>query len=153
LLKQGSGANTCPGPTWCGPVRIMLLHPPRREPDAATWPTARDVSLRAEPDVRPLGHAASAFIAEKTRRLSIPLTADVPLQHLMCPVYSAGRRRPGYPAGSMPIYSRWLTIRLCCRMRRIHQDSRVTEDDTARYQYCMHYNYDGIRRLHGHGKQ
>jgi hypothetical protein len=87
------------------------------------------------------------------RRLSIPLTADVPLQHLMCPIYSSGRQRPGYPAGGVPVYSRWLTIRLCCRMRRIHHDSRVTEDDTARYQYCMHYGYDGIQRLHGHGKQ
>jgi hypothetical protein len=49
----------------------------RLRPDAATWPIARDVSQRAEPDVRSLGRAASAFIAEKTCRLSIPLTDDV----------------------------------------------------------------------------
>jgi hypothetical protein len=59
------------------PVRFHS--PLRRRPDAATWTIARDVSQRAEPDVRPLGHAASAFIAEKTCRLSIPLTDDVPL--------------------------------------------------------------------------
>jgi hypothetical protein len=77
----------------------------RQRPDAATWPIARDVSQRAEPDVRPLGRAASAFIAEKTRRMSIPLTGDVPPQHLMCPVHSASRRHPGHPAGGMPVQS------------------------------------------------
>jgi hypothetical protein len=85
------------------PVRFHS--PLRRRPDAATWTIARDVSQRAEPDVRPLGHAASAFIAEKTCRLSIPLTNDVPPQHLMCPIHSAGRRRPGHPAGSVPVQS------------------------------------------------
>jgi hypothetical protein len=77
----------------------------RRRPDAATWPIAHDVSQRAEPDVRPLGRAVSAFIAEKTRRLTIPLTGDVPSQHLMCPVHSTGRRRPGHPAGDVHVQS------------------------------------------------
>jgi hypothetical protein len=86
--------------------------PPRRRPMATVWPTARDVSPRAEPDVRPLGRAVSTFIAEKTRRLTILLTGDVPLQHLMCTVNSAGRRRPGHPAGGVPVYSRWLIVRL-----------------------------------------
>jgi hypothetical protein len=39
---------------------------------------ARDVSQRAEPDIRPLGRAASAFIADEARRLSNPLAGDVP---------------------------------------------------------------------------
>jgi hypothetical protein len=56
------------------------------------WPTARDVSQRAEPDVRPLSRVAAAFIADKARRLSIPLAGDVPPQHLMSPVYSTSRR-------------------------------------------------------------
>jgi hypothetical protein len=77
----------------------------RRRPDAATWPIARDVSQRAEPDVRPLGHAISTFIAEKTRRLSALLTGDVPPWHLMCLVHSAGRRRPGHPTGGVPVQS------------------------------------------------
>jgi hypothetical protein len=77
----------------------------KRRPDAATWPIARDVSQRAEPDVRSLGHAASAFIMEKTRRLSIPLTDDVHPHHLMCPVHSAGRRRPGHPADGVLVQS------------------------------------------------
>jgi hypothetical protein len=69
---------------------VRFHSPLRRRPDAATWTIARDVSQWAEPDVRTLGRAASAFIAEKTRRLSIPLTDDVPPQYLMCPVHSAG---------------------------------------------------------------
>jgi hypothetical protein len=59
-----------------GPIRIHSCSPLKRSPDAATWHTARDVSQRAETDVRPLGYAASSFITDKARRLSIPL-ADV----------------------------------------------------------------------------
>jgi hypothetical protein len=88
-----------------GPYRIRFCSPPRRRPDAAAWPTARDVSQRAEPDVRPLGYATSAFIADKACRLSIPLVGSVPPQHLLRPVHSAGRRRPVHSAGGMPIHS------------------------------------------------
>jgi hypothetical protein len=92
--------------------------PLKRRPDAVTWPAACDVSQWAEPDIRPLGRAASAFIAEEARRLSnwqvmcrlnikyalsTPLTSDVPPQHLMCLVRSADERRPGHPAGGMPV--------------------------------------------------
>jgi hypothetical protein len=66
--------------------------PLRRSPDAATWHGACDVSQRAKPDVRPLGRAASAFIADKARRLSIPLAGDVSPRHLMSSVHSTGRR-------------------------------------------------------------
>jgi hypothetical protein len=44
----------------------------------------------------------SAFIAERTRRLP---PYDVPSQHLMCPVHSAGRRRQGHPADGAPVQS------------------------------------------------
>jgi hypothetical protein len=77
----------------------------RRRPDAATWPSSRDVSQRVEPDVRPLGRAVYAFIAEKTRCLSTPLTGNVTLQHLMCPVHSAERQRPGRLAGGVSVRS------------------------------------------------
>jgi hypothetical protein len=59
------------------PYRVRLCSPLRRRPDAATWPTTRDVSQRAGPDVRSLGRAPSAFIADKACRLSIPLAGDV----------------------------------------------------------------------------
>jgi hypothetical protein len=77
---------------------VRLRSPLRRRPDAATWLAARDISLRAEPDVRDLGRAVSAFIAERTRRLSTLLTGDVPPRHLMRPVHSAGRQHQGHPA-------------------------------------------------------
>jgi hypothetical protein len=53
-----------------GPYRIRICSPLRRRPDAATWPAARDVSQRAEPNIRPLGRTSSAFIVDKACRLS-----------------------------------------------------------------------------------
>jgi hypothetical protein len=85
------------------PVRSRS--PLGRGPDDATWPIARDVSQRAEPDIRPLGHAISAFIAEKTHRLSTLLTGDVPSRHLMCLVHSTGKQRPDHPTGDVPVQS------------------------------------------------
>jgi hypothetical protein len=84
---------------------VCFRSPLRRGPDAATWPIARDVSRRAEPDVRALGHAISAFIAEKTCHMSALQTSDVPSRHLMCPVHSDGRRRPDHPTGGVPVQS------------------------------------------------
>jgi hypothetical protein len=89
--RRGSNDDTCPDPVWCGPVRLRHCSPPGQRPDAATWPTARDVSWRAEPDVRPPGYAAPAFIADKARRLSVPLTGDVPPRHLMSPAIPLAR--------------------------------------------------------------
>jgi hypothetical protein len=91
---------------------VHLRSPLRRRPDAATWLVARHVSQRAEPDVRPLCHAVSAFIVERTRRLSTQLTGDVPPQHLMRPVHSAGRRRQGHPADSVSVQS---IVKQCAR--------------------------------------
>jgi hypothetical protein len=31
LLRQGFGADMCPGPDWCGPVRLTLLPPAQAE--------------------------------------------------------------------------------------------------------------------------
>jgi hypothetical protein len=76
-----------------GPYTVRLGSPLRRRPDATTWLVARDISQWAEPDVRPLDRPVSAFIAERMCRLSTLLTGDVPPQHLMRPVHSAGRRR------------------------------------------------------------
>jgi hypothetical protein len=100
-----------------GPYRVRFRSPLRQRPDTAAWPTACDVSQRAEPDVRLLGRASSAFIADKTRRLTgdvsprhlmahvLSIGRDVPPRHLMCPVHSAGRQRPGRPAGGVPVHS------------------------------------------------
>jgi hypothetical protein len=53
-----------------GPYHVRFYSMLRRRPDAASWPTARDESQRAEPDIRPLSCASSAFIADKARCLS-----------------------------------------------------------------------------------
>jgi hypothetical protein len=37
--------------------------------------------------------------------MSTPLISDVLPQHLMCPVHSADGRRPGHPAGGVPVRS------------------------------------------------
>jgi hypothetical protein len=84
---------------------VRLRSPLRRRPDAATRLVAHDISQRVEPDVRPLDHTVSAFIAGRTRRLSTLLTGDVPPQHLMRPVHSAGRRRQGHPTDDAPVQS------------------------------------------------
>jgi hypothetical protein len=77
-------------------VPRALPFPAQAETRCCHVAVARVVSQRAEPDVRPLSRAASAFIAEEARRLSnwqvmcrlsikcamsTPLTSDVPPQH------------------------------------------------------------------------
>jgi hypothetical protein len=145
-----------------GPYCIRFCSPLRRSPDAATWHGACDVSQRAEPDVRPLGRAASAFIVDKARRLSIPLAGDVPPRHLMSPIHSTERRcaasalNESCPfrgqAATSPFRRRraclfhWQAVRPCCRVYYTHHDTRVTEGATATYQYCMNYGHYGARR-------
>jgi hypothetical protein len=89
-------------------------------PNATTWLIAHDVGQRAEHDVRALGRAASAFIAERTRRLSTLLTGDVPLRHLLRPVHFAGRRRQGHPADGAPVQSIVETVRPCYAVHCTH---------------------------------
>jgi hypothetical protein len=92
-----------------------MRSPLRQRPNAPTWLIARDISQRAGPDVRPLDRADSAFITERTRRLSTLLTGDVPPQHLLRPVHSTGRRRQGHLADGAPVQS---TIKQCARATR-----------------------------------
>jgi hypothetical protein len=142
----------CPDLAWCEPVHAMFLFPGQAE----TWYNQAayyDVSMRDGPDVRPLGHAAPAFIVERTRRLTTPPTGDVPLQHLMRPVRSTSKRRPSHPTCGVSGYSCWPTVHLRRGMRRAHHDLRVTEGAAARYQYRTYYGYHDARRLHGLGKQ
>jgi hypothetical protein len=70
--------------------------------------------------VRALGRAASAFIVERTRRLSTLLTDYVPLRHLLRPVHSTGRRRQGHPAEGAPVQSVAETVRPCCAVHCTH---------------------------------
>jgi hypothetical protein len=121
--------------------------PLRRRPDAATWPIARDVSQRAEPDVRPLGHAISTFIAEKTRRLSALLTGDVSPRHLMSPVHSVGRRRLGHSTGGVPVQSNSGQYAHTAA-RHGHHDLYITREASAARQCYTSSGYRGTGRLH-----
>jgi hypothetical protein len=97
------------------PYLVRLRSPLRRRPAAAAWLVARDISQRAGPNVRPLGHTVSAFIAERTCRLSTLLTGDVPPQHLMCLVHSDGRWRQVHPTDGAPVQS---IVKQCARAAR-----------------------------------
>jgi hypothetical protein len=145
-----------------GPYCIRFCSPLRRSPDAATWHGARDISQRAEPNVRPLGRVTSAFIVDKARHLSNPLAGDVPPRHLMSPVHSTGRRcaalafnepcplrwqaatRPSRRRRAYPFH--WQVTHPYCRMHYTHDDSHVTEEAAATYQYHMDYGHYGARR-------
>jgi hypothetical protein len=109
------GISKGPVLTRVRPYPVRLHSPLRRRPAAAAWLVAHDISQRAEPDVRSLGRTVSAFIAERTRRLSALLTGDVPPQHLMCPVHSTGRRRQGHLADGAPVQS---IVKQCARATR-----------------------------------
>jgi hypothetical protein len=112
------------------------------------WPTACDVSQRAEPDVRPLGCAISAFIAKKTCRLTIPLTGDVPLHHLMCPVHSVGRQRPGHLVGGVPVHSITKQYARAARCTvPIHHHSYIARKASPARQCYADRGYQGVRKI------
>jgi hypothetical protein len=86
--RQGSGANTCP----C----FALRSPLRQRPTATAWLVARDISQRAEPDVRPIRLYSLCIYCREDALPATTLTGDAPSQHLMRPVQSADRRRQGH---------------------------------------------------------
>jgi hypothetical protein len=90
-----------------GPMlaRVQALPPRfplRRGPTAAAWLVAQDASQRAEPDTKPIKPCSLDIYCGKDAPPATTLTGDVPSQHLMCPVPSAGRRCQGHPAGGAP---------------------------------------------------
>jgi hypothetical protein len=76
-----------------------------RRPAAAAWLETRDISQRAEPDVRPIQACSLCIYCGEDAPLASTLTGDVPSQHLMRPVQSTGRRRQGHPADGAPVQS------------------------------------------------
>jgi hypothetical protein len=59
---------------------------------------ARDINQRAEPDVRPIQPCSLGIYCGEDAPPATTLTGDVPSQHLMCPIQSAGRRCQSHPA-------------------------------------------------------
>jgi hypothetical protein len=66
---------------------------------------ARDISQRAEPDVRPLKPHILCIYCEEDAPPATTLTGDVPSQHLMHPIQSTSRRRQGHPTDGVPVLS------------------------------------------------
>jgi hypothetical protein len=73
---------------------------------------AHDISQRAEPDVWPLKPRSLCIYCGGDAPPATTQTGDVPSQHLMRPVHSAGRRRQGHPADGAPIQS---VVKQCAR--------------------------------------
>jgi hypothetical protein len=76
---------------------------------------AHDISQRAGPDVRPLKPRSLCIYCGEDAPPATTLTGDVPSQHLMCPVHSAGRRRQGHPADGASVQS---VVKQCTRAMR-----------------------------------
>jgi hypothetical protein len=149
-----------------GPYCIRFCSPLRRSPDDATWHGARDVSQRVEPDVRPLGCAAYAFIADKARRLSIPLAGGVPPRHLLSPIHSTCRRCVASTFNETCPFRWQAATSPFCRRRACHSIGRRYAHTAActtlvitrmsprkkplAYQYCMDCGHHGARRLLRH---
>jgi hypothetical protein len=72
----------------------------------------------------------------------------VPLHHLMCPIHSAGRRRPSHPAGGVPVhsiakqYARGAKCTVC-----IHHHSYVAREASPARQYYADRGYHGARKI------
>jgi hypothetical protein len=71
---------------------------------------AHDISYRAEPGVKSCN---PCIYWRKDAPPATVLMGDVPSQHLMCPVPSAGRRHQGHPAGGAPAGSAGKTVHPC----------------------------------------
>jgi hypothetical protein len=69
------------------------------------WLVAHDSSQRTEPDVRPLKPRNLCIYCGEDASPATTLTGDVPSQHLIRPVHSAGRQRQGHPADGAPAQS------------------------------------------------
>jgi hypothetical protein len=81
-----------------GPVLThvqVLPYAPRsgQRPVAAAWLVARDVSQQDGPDVSSITSRSLCIYCGEDAPPATTLTSDVPSQHLMRPVQSAGRRR------------------------------------------------------------
>jgi hypothetical protein len=75
----------------------------------------RDISQRAEPDVRPLKPRALCIYCGEDVSPATMLTSDVPSRHLMRPVLSAGRRHQGHPTDGALVQS---VVKQCARAKQ-----------------------------------
>jgi hypothetical protein len=86
-----------------------------QRPAATAWLVARDISQRAGPDARPMTPRSLCIYCGEDAPPATTLTDDVPSQHLMRPVQSAGRRRQCHLADGTPVQS---VVKQCARVKR-----------------------------------
>jgi hypothetical protein len=121
---------------------MLLRSPLRRRPDAAMWLVTRDVSQRAEPDVRPLGRAVSAFIAKRTRRLPTLLTGEF---IVTCPLSWQAASRPSCRRRACPVHCQ--TVRPCYKVHCVHHHLCIAREASLARQYHADRGCQGTRRL------
>jgi hypothetical protein len=103
--RDGEDPDACKGPVLTHVQALPYAPRSRQRPTAAVWLVARDVSQRGGPDVRPITPRSLCIYCGEDAPPATTLTSDVPSQHLMRPVQSAGRRRQGHPADGAPVQS------------------------------------------------
>ena len=103
-----------------------------------------DISQQVEPDVRPLKPRSLYIYCREDAPPATTLTDDVPSQHLMRPVHSAGRRRQSHPADGAVV--RYVVKQCICAMRRLCSPSLIREASPTRRGYAD-LRCQGTRRL------
>jgi hypothetical protein len=103
--QNGEDPGACKGPVLTHVQALPYAPRSGQRPAAAAWLVARDVSQRDGPDVRPITSCNPCIYCGEDTPPATTLTSDVPSQHLMRPVQSAGRWRQGHPADGAPVQS------------------------------------------------
>jgi hypothetical protein len=138
----------CPDLVWCGPVRIHFCSPLRRRPDAVMWTTARDISQRMEPGVRPLGYTAPAFIVDKTS--ACPFQWQAACSSLLVRYQGNGRRLSmlrGLRPSWRPVITQVLLVLIIHIMCSIHYAPGPTcRGPTSLYVPPLNYKREGTQQ-------
>jgi hypothetical protein len=103
--RDGEDPGLSKGPVLTRVQALPCASRSGQKPAAAAWLVARDVSQRAGPDVRPITPRDLCIYCGEDVPPATTLTSDVPYQHLMRPVQSAGRWRQGHPTDGAPVQS------------------------------------------------
>jgi hypothetical protein len=125
MLRQGFGADACPSPAWCGPVRITLLLPTQAE----TW--CCHAAYRAWR--KPAGGAWRK--ASGPHCLCIYCGEDAPPDYpadrrcapsafnVSCPLSWQAAYRPSYRRRACPPHCQ--TVHPCCEVHWAHPQSLI----------------------------
>jgi hypothetical protein len=139
--RWGSGADTCWDPD-------LSTYTPAPRSSGAMWTTARDVSQRTEPSVKPLGYTAPAFIADKTS--ACPFQWQAACSSLLARYQGNGRRLSilrGLRPSWRPVITEVLIVLIIHIMCLIHYAPRPTCRGSAPlYVPPLNYKREGTQR-------